>query len=381
MTSKLYQPIQLGDMYLSHRVALAPQTRRRADYSTAVPIVPLVAEYYEQRASIPGTFLVTEATFIHQRAGGISHVPGIWSDEQIEAWSEVTRRVHAKGSFIFMQLWALGRAADAKELGGWPVVSSSSIALSSRPSDIPPRPLSTSEIIEYVDLYRQAAYNAVHLAAFDGIEVHGANGYLPDQFLQDMCNKRTDEYGGSIENRCKFTLEIVRACIDAVGPHKVGLRISPWHTFQDMGMENPGPTFFHLVQELTKRHPEMAYLHVVEPRVRGRIIHAEVDVPEQYLEQLDTIRKLWNGGKRIFLSAGGYTRRLAEDAADKNGDIIVFGRAFIANPDLPVQLRERIPLNIFNPKTCYFPGSLDPLGYTDYPAASEPHTLSSQARL
>ncbi|KAJ7038431.1 hypothetical protein C8F04DRAFT_1220372 [Mycena alexandri] len=371
--SKLFQPISLGNMLLQHRVVMAPLTRFRAD-AEHVPL-PHVQEYYAQRASTPGTFLITEATFISPSAGGFNHVPGIWSVHQIEQWKKITDAVHAKSSHIYLQLWALGRAARPSELtaedgSSLPYVSASAIPLRERPStDIRPRPLSIAEIHEYITLYASAASNAVHKAGFDGVEIHGANGYLLDQFLQDVSNTRTDEYGGSPENRCRFALAVVDAVVAAVGPKRTGLRISPWNSYQNMGMKDTKPTFTYLANELVKRHPELAYIHAVDPRVDATTLRAVV--PEGWSN--DFLRDIWVSplSDRRFISAGGYTLPLARKSADDNNDIIAFGRQFISNPDLPYRLLHGIPLNDYDRKRFYGPSTLDPKGFTDYPFASE----------
>ncbi|KAJ7182994.1 hypothetical protein C8R43DRAFT_868356 [Mycena crocata] len=369
-SSKLFQPVQLGDILLKHRVVMAPLTRFRAT-KNHVPL-PHVKEYYAQRASVPGTLLITEATYIAPKAGGHDNVPGIWSEEQIAAWKEITDAVHAKGSFIYLQLWALGRAAEPSHLENedpsFPYVSASDIPLKDRPAtDIRPRPLSIQEIQEYPKLYATAASNAVHKAGFDGVEVHSANGYLLDQFLQDVSNVRTDEYGGSPEKRSRFTLEVVDAVAAAVGPKKTGIRISPWNTFQDMLMADPAPTFGYLVRQIVERQPELGYIHVVEPRVAGNEVRQVV--PEEWSS--DFLRDIWVSptSSRRFMSAGGYNRPLALESADTKDNIVVFGRHFLSNPDLPDRLRHDIPLNEYDRLTFYVPGSLDPNGFTDYPFA------------
>ncbi|KAF5343105.1 hypothetical protein D9758_016001 [Tetrapyrgos nigripes] len=380
-TSKLFQPLKVGDSTLKHRVALAPLTRFRAN-EKHIPL-PIVKEMYAQRASTPGTLLITEATFIDARAGGYPHAPGIWSDEQIAAWKEVTSAVHAKGSFIYLQLWALGRTAYSAVLKAenpsYDLVSASDIPLSEHSKDEPrPRPLTVPEIKEYVELYAKAASNAVHKAGFDGVEIHNANGYLLDQFTQDVTNHRTDEYGGSVETRARFTLEVVDAVVKAVGPRKTGIRFSPWNTFQDMGMDSVSKTkaqFSYIVSKIKEVHPTFSYVHVVEPRSKA------LDVldhnPEG--EDNDFIREIWTSpeddqnGRRL-ISAGGYTRELSIEDADKKGDIIAFGRVFIANPDLPYRLEHDIPLNNYDRTTFYLQNSVDPKGYTDYPfAEGNPH--------
>ncbi|KAF9489858.1 FMN-linked oxidoreductase [Pleurotus eryngii] len=357
---KLFQPITIGDMHLKHRVVLAPLTRYRAN-DQHVPF-PIVEEYYVQRGSVPGTLLITEATPVAAKAGGYRNVPGIWSDEHIRAWKKITDAVHAEGSFIFMQLWGMGRAAEANFLAeqGLDYVSSSSIALADRKDSPAPRPLSIPEIREYIELYGQAAYKAVHLAGFDGVEVHGANGYLVDQFLQDVSNHRTDDYGGSIEKRARFGLEVIDSIVKRVGARKAAIRLSPWTTIHSMGMADPIPTFSYFVKTLRKRHPELAYLHVVEPRVNG--IAAVENIEGQ---SNDFIREIW--APKVFISAGGYDRNLAIQMADEKGDVIAFGRFFISNPDLPLRLKNDWPVEKGDRKDYYRPGSVDSDGYTSYP--------------
>ncbi|KAJ6564446.1 FMN-linked oxidoreductase [Mycena capillaripes] len=369
---KLFQPISLGDISLKHRIVMAPLTRFRAD-NEHVPL-PHVLEYYTQRASVPGTLLITEATFIAPQAGGYNNIPGIWSAAQIAMWKQITDAVHAKGSFIYLQLWALGRAAKPSELNAedpsLPYVSASDIPLRERSAtEIRPRPLSVPEIHEYTKLYATAASNAVHKAGFDGVEIHNANGYLLDQFLQDVSNVRTDQYGGSPENRCKFSLEVVDAIVAAVGPKKTGIRISPWNTYQNMGMQEPKPTFTYLVRQIVERHPEFAYIHAIEPRIDATTLR--VVVPEGWSN--DFLRNIWvspQSGRR-FISAGGYTRALAFEFAENKDDIIAFGRPFISNPDLPYRLLHDIPLADYDRKRFYGPSTLDPKGFTDYPFANE----------
>ncbi|KAK1234325.1 hypothetical protein PQX77_002464 [Marasmius sp. AFHP31] len=230
--SQLFQPMKLGELNLSHRVVLAPLSRFRADVDH-VPLVPVVKEYYSQRGSQPGTLLITEATFIHARAGGLPNVPGIWSDAQISAWKEIVDTVHQKGSYIHLQLWAPGRAGDPEQLRSedpsYAYISASDVPMSGRTES--PRPLTTDEIKEFVQYYAEAAKNAVYKAGFDGVEIHGANGFLIEQFLKETTNRRTDSYGGTLENRVRFALEVVDAVVKVVGPRRTGLRLSPWNTF------------------------------------------------------------------------------------------------------------------------------------------------------
>ncbi|KAJ7144809.1 hypothetical protein C8R43DRAFT_891262 [Mycena crocata] len=357
---KLFQSTRVGNMELSHRVIFAPTTRFRAD-AGHVPL-PHVAEYYEQRASTSGSFLISEATLIAHRAAGNS-APGIWSDGQISAWKKIVDRVHAKGSYMYLQLYALGRAAHVEALAedGLPYVSPSDVALTGGQT---PRPLTVEEIQEYVQLWATAASNAVHKAGFDGVEIHAANGFLLDQFLHDGSNIRTDAYGGSAENRTRFPLEVAEAVIEVVGQKKTAMRISPWGTFLDMQFNNPKPTYTHLITQLRDRYPDLAYLHVVEPRADGT---RSVDVVKDGYSN-DFIRDIW--GDRRLISAGGYTREAAIVAAEREGELIAFGRKYIANPDLPYRLLHGIALTAGNRALYEAPGSLDPRGYTDYPFAT-----------
>jgi len=361
-TPRLFQHITIGDITLSHRMALAPLTRCRAS-ETGVHS-SLAVEYYSQRASTPGTLLIAESTSISAKGSGFNNVPGIWSDEQVAAWKKVTDAVHAKGSYIYLQLYAAGRQANPAVLEKQGLrdafAGPSQIALQRQPLPVP-RALSVEEIREFVHVHAAAARNAVHGAGFDGVEVHCANGYLLDQFLQDTANKRTDEYGGSIENRARFPLEAIQAVVDAVGAKKTSVRLSPWGTWGDMRMEDPKPTFTYFVERLRDLHSDLAYLHVVEPSVSGA---SSVDkVPEG--DSNDFIRQLW--APRPLISAGCYTRASALEAAEKTGDIIAFGRTFLANPDLPLRIIKDIPLTPYNRATFYTKGAE---GYTDYPFAN-----------
>ncbi|KAG7097486.1 hypothetical protein E1B28_004828 [Marasmius oreades] len=383
--SKLFQPITIGDVQLNHRVVLSPLTRFRAD-ANHVPLVPIVKEYYSQRGSEPGTLLTTEATFIHPRAGGYSNVPGIWSDAQITAWKEIVDAVHEKGSYINLQMWAVGRAAFPAQLKSedpsYPYVSASDIPLSNRPETDPaPRALTVEEIQEYTRYYATAARNAVHKAGFDGVEIHGANGYLIEQFLKESSNHRTDEYGGSIENQARFALEVVDAVVKAVGPRKTGIRLSPWNTYQDAGVRDPKPTYSYLVSQIKNSHPTFAYIHVVDPRVDG--VENVEDVGDRSNE---FIREIWTKGPggndsqdgRRLISAGNFDLEKGVELADTKGDLVAYGRRFISNPDLPYRLRQNIPLTPYNRATFYFPGSLDPIGYTDYPFAPRENSLATR---
>ncbi|KFY74654.1 hypothetical protein V499_05317 [Pseudogymnoascus sp. VKM F-103] len=359
MSPPLSSPMRIGNSELKHRVVMAPLTRYRAD-ENHVPL-EMVVEYYAQRASVPGTLIITEATFIAPEAGGFSCAPGIYNDAQVQAWQKVTQAVHAQGSFIYCQLWALGRAAKADILNaeGYKVVSSSNIAMAKDAAV--PEPLDEDSIQAFIGYYASAARRAIE-AGFDGVEIHGANGYLVDQFLQDKCNNRTDGWGGSIEKRARFGIEVAAAVSAAIGSQRVGYRVSPYSPFQGMKMDDPVPQFSYLATALKKL--DIAYLHVVESRISGA-----GDI--EGTEQVDWLIDLWGSGNAIIL-AGGFTSESANEAISKHIDkkiAIAFGRNFLANPDLPFRIAEKLKLNSYNRATFYVEQS--PIGYTDYPFSPE----------
>lgn len=371
MSDTLFQPLKLGSLSLSHRVAMAPLTRLRAD-ADHIPS-PLAKDYYSQRGSIPGTLLITEATFISPQSGGMAHVPGIWNEEQVKVWREVTDAVHAKGSFIVVQLWALGRQAKAKvlEKTGHRVVSSSPFGVG---GDEPtPHELTESEIQGYIAEYVQAAKNAI-AAGFDGVQLHGANGYLPDQFLQDVVNSRTDKWGGSIENRARFHLEVTKALIATVGKERVSVRLSPYTLFQPGGvrMKEPGPQFTYVIKEL--KALDISFLDLVEPRTSGS---GPVDGVYAAPESLDFAVEAWGKDKPVIL-AGGYTTEKARQAVEERYPgykiIVAFGRYFISTPDLPYRVQKGLDMNPYHRPTFYTKGAK---GYTDYPF-SEDFTASAK---
>ncbi|GAA5945849.1 hypothetical protein JCM1841_001485 [Sporobolomyces salmonicolor] len=365
VASKLFEPLQVGEVKLSHRIAMAPLTRFRANETHAPQDVH--AEYYSQRGSYPGTLLISEGTFIDAKAGGYKGVPGIWTDEQIVGWKKVVDAVHAKGSFIYLQLGALGRAADPnalKEELGADVVSSSDLAFE---GGAKPRALTKEEIKEYVGFYARAAKNFVEKAGGDGVEIHGASGYLIDQFTQTTCNNRTDEYGGSVENRVRFGLEVVDAVVAAVGAKKTGIRFSPYSAFQGMKMELPAikETFTYFVEQIKSRHPDFAYIHAVESRIAG-----SYEIEADAAETLDFINELW--APRPFFHAGGFKADTAAATADQNENaVIVFGRYFISNPDLVARIKNNVPFAEYDRETFYKIGPTETKGYIDYPFATK----------
>lgn len=273
--TKLFKPLKVGSTELDHRVVMAPLTRFRADFDH-VP-TDAMAQYYAQRAVVPGTLIISEATFISAKAGGYPNIPGLWTDAQLAGWKKVTDAIHAKGSKAFVQLWHLGRAAYPDPIGSGGALPDDAFDYTKdfvSSSNVPmyeggpaPRPLTEEEIWATVQDYATAAKNAVEKGGFDGVEIHGAHGYLIDQFTQDTCNKRTDAWGGSIENRARFAVEVAKAVVQAVGKERVGIRLSPWSTFQGMRMAEPISQFSYLISQL--RQLELAFLHLVEPRVAG----------------------------------------------------------------------------------------------------------------
>lgn len=359
---KLFEPLKIGPYELSSRLVMAPLTRFRADDNHVQ--LPFVKEYYTQRACVPGTLLITEATFISPGGSGYPNVPGIWTQDQIAAWKEIVESVHQAGGVIFMQLWALGRTANPQikeKEGSGDLLSSSAVAENSEKAE--PRAMTEEEIQQFIQDYATAAKKAVEGAGFDGVEIHGANGYLVDQFTQDVCNMRTDKWGGSIENRARFGLEVTKAVVDAVGAGKTGIRLSPFSTFQGMKMENPIPQFSYFMEGLKKLN--IAFVHLVESRISG---NADVEATEK----IDPLIDVWGDASPVMI-AGGFqpdSARRAVNEEYKDKDIaIVFGRHFISNPDLVFRMREDIEFTKYDRDTFYKATSPD--GYTDYPFSEE----------
>jgi N-ethylmaleimide reductase len=357
MSKNLFSPIKLGPYSLRSRIVMAPMTRGRAG-SGNVPS-PLAASYYAQRAS--AGLLITEATQVTPKGVGYANTPGIYSAEQIAGWRRVVDSVHQAGGRIFLQLWHVGRISHPlyQPDGALPVAPSAIAAKGDlftpegmKPYETP-RALETLEIAGVVDDFRTGAKNAL-AAGFDGVEIHGANGYLPDQFLRDGTNQRTDAYGGSVENRARLLLEITQAAVDVWGPDRVGVRLSPSGTFNDMSDSDPEKTFGYAIAALDAL--EIVYVHLVEGmeadiRRGGKIVPSAI------------FRPLFQGA---LILNGGYSRDRA-DAVIKEGtaDMVSFGTAFLANPDLPRRLQIGAELNEPDSKTFY--GGTEK-GYTDYPA-------------
>ena len=361
----LFDPVQVGALHLPNRVVMAPLTRNRAPH--AVP-TPLMAEYYAQRAS--AGLLITEATAISHQGQGYADVPGLYASEQLAAWKRVTDAVHAKGGRIFTQLWHVGRVSHVDlQPGGQKPVAPSAVAAKTKTylikdgagSFVPtsePRALDASELPGIVHDFRQAARNAIATAGFDGVEVHGANGYLLDQFLKTGANQRRDDYGGSIENRARLLLEVMRAVVSDVGGQRVGLRLSPVTPANDIVDANPQALFDYVVRQLAPLG--LAYLHLIEGATGGP---REVDGrPFDY----QALHKAWReaGAKGAWMVNNGYDKPLAEQAVADGADLVAFGRAYISNPDLVERLRSGAALNPWDKTTFYGGGAK---GYTDYP--------------
>ncbi len=354
--SKLFEPFKLGPITLPNRLVMAPLTRNRA-VGGLVPS-PLAVEYYGQRAS--AGLLVTEASQVSQQGQGYQDTPGIYSKEQVAGWRKVTDRVHARGGRIFLQLWHVGRISHAslQPNGGAPVAPS---AIRARGKtfvggtfvDISePRALELSEIAGIIESFRRGAANALE-AGFDGVEIHGANGYLLDQFAKDGANKRTDAYGGSIENRARLMLEVAHVVTSEAGAERTGIRIAPVTTSNDISDSNPQPLFDHIVDRLNALN--LVYIHVIEGATGGPRDVAPFDY--------GSLRRRFKGA---YVANNGYDLELANKALAANeADLIAFGKLFIANPDLVERFKRGAPLNAPDKATFYGGGAK---GYTDYPS-------------
>ncbi len=344
----LFDPVRLGDLELSNRIIMAPLTRCRASEGR-VPNA-LMAEYYAQRAG--AGMILSEATAVTPMGVGYPDTPGIWSPEQVAGWKLITEAVHAAGGKILLQLWHVGRISHPSYLNGELPVAPSAVQPAGHVSLIrpitpfvTPRALETAEIPGVVEAFRKGAENAL-AAGFDGVEIHGANGYLPDQFLQDSTNKRTDEYGGPVENRARLLLEITDAAIGVWGAGRVGVHLAPRGDAHDMGDSNPLATFSYVARELGRRG--IAFLCAREHLGDDRIGPA--------------LKKEFGGA---YIANEGFTAESAAAVlAAGDAEAVAFGKDFIANPDLPARLASGAPLNAQHPETFYGKG---PVGYTDYP--------------
>lgn len=348
----LFDPVRIGAWNLPNRIIMSPLTRARA----GVERIPnaLMAEYYRQRVS--AGLIISEATSITPMGVGYADTPGIWSEAQVAGWKLVTRAVHEAGGIILLQLWHVGRISDPMFLNGETPVAPSAIQPAGHVSlvrplkpFVTPRALRLDEIPGIIEAYRQGAENAQR-AGFDGVEIHGANGYLLDQFLQDKSNHRTDEYGGPIENRARLMLEATDAAISVWGADRVGMHLAPRGDSHDMGDSNPLATFSHVARELGKR--KIAFIAAREKLGAGRIGPA--------------LKAAFGGA---YIANDKFTRETGNQVlAAGEADAVAFGVPFIANPDLPERLRRNAPLNPPDQTTFYAPG---PKGYSDYPFLSE----------
>jgi N-ethylmaleimide reductase len=362
----LFQPLKVGRYRLRHRILMAPLTRSRARQPGNVP-TSLMACYYAQRAS--AALIISEATQVSMQGQGYAWTPGIHSRDQIEGWRLITEAVHSMGGLIFLQLWHVGRISHpALQPDGVLPVAPSAI----KPAGeafiedelgegemvpfVTPRALETVEVPYVVRQYERGARNAME-AGFDGVEIHGANGYLPDQFLNSKTNHRVDEYGGQVENRARLLKEVVEAVAPVWGPDRVGVRLSPLGTFNDIADDDPETTFGYVSEMLSTY--ELAYLHLVNPAITALENHAEPD--ERSRRMLELIRRKYHG---TLIVAGGFDQDTSEQwISTGRTDAIAFGRKFLANPDLPERFRERAPLNREDPSTYYGGGEK---GYIDY---------------
>jgi N-ethylmaleimide reductase len=356
--NKLFVPVQVGAITLKHRVVMPPLSRLRAEWPSGVPS-DLNVEYYSQRAS-DGGLIFTEATAVSPSARGYRGAPGIYSDEQVTGWRRATEAVHAKGGYMFVQLWHAGRTTHIAVTGEEPVTASVDPTYWADPSILvvtpdgfsqpsPHRALEMAEIAGIIEQYRAAALNAKK-AGFDGVELMAANGHLIDQFLQDNSNKRTDRYGGSIENRARLMLDVTDAVVSVWGPGRVGMHLAPRADAHDMGDSDLPATFGHVVRELGKR--KIAFICARESLKEPR---------------LGLALKMAFGG--VYVANEGFTFESATEAlAAGEADAVAFGKLFIANPDLPRRFALKAQLNKWNSATFYAEGAE---GYTDYPPLAE----------
>lgn len=361
---KLFEEVNLGVLTLKNRMVMAAMTRSRADVNGVIG--DLTVEYYVQRAS--AGLILTEAINISPDALGSPLTPGLFTQQQMEAWKKVTTAVHAEGGVIFAQLWHTGRVGHSADRNGVLPAAPSAIAITGMPhftSQGPkdyetPRALTTEEIKDVVRDYKQAALNAIE-AGFDGVELHAANGYLPNQFLAESANHRTDEYGGSIENNARFTLEIMKELITAVGGEKVGIKISPFHPYGGILLNDPVATFAYLIQELNKM--DFAFVELMK---RSTMFPLPANYPAD--DEIEIFGKLVS---QLLIANSGYNKETGETELDKGiADLISFGGLFLANPDLPKRFELDAELNEPDRATMFGGGEK---GYTDYPvlAASE----------
>ncbi|KAF4990265.1 hypothetical protein FGRMN_8573 [Fusarium graminum] len=370
--SRLWKPLKVGNATLSHRIAMAPLTRFRND-NDHLPI-DLMIKHYEDRASTPGTLVIGEATGISKTGEAAPHLPGISSPEQIEGWRKIYQAVHDKGSYMFQQIWDLGRAGypDYLQSRGCKYSSSSNIQLEGKP--LAPEALTEEEIWQKIADFRQAARNVTE-AGGDGVEIHGAHGYLIDQFISDSINNRTDKWGGSIENRARFLLEIIKATVEEIGAERVAIRLSPFATFQDAYSSDPWGQFGYIFSQLKKAQYKLAYISLVEPRGNPALFFLADETPTaddttsngHKKQTLEYFLEMWNNQSPIIVG-GGYLPENIHQAVDgsyQKWDVVVaFGRWFISNPDLVYRVKNGVPLTPYRRDGFYTAMSNE--GYNDY---------------
>ncbi|CAL9735594.1 NADPH dehydrogenase 1 [Monosporozyma servazzii] len=377
--TNLFKPIRIGKMQLQHRAVCPPLTRMRAHYPSHVPNKEWAAEYYDQRSKYPGSLIITEATIISAAAGGYDNVPGIWSEEQVVEWTKIFRKIHDNKSYVYVQLWNLGRQAfpDSLARDGFKYVSAShdlymdeETKQKALKANNPQHALTKDEIKQHIALFVHAAKNSIAAGA-DGVEIHSASGYLLNQFLDPISNNRTDEYGGSIENRARFTLEVVDALIEAVGHEKVGIRFSPWGTYgSQSGSAEPLilAQYAYVIGELEKRAKEgkrIAYIHLVEPIVLNPFLAEGLECDETVTNNF--AYSIWKGP---IIRAGdlAYHPEIVKNIIKDDRTLAAYGRLWIANPDMVQRLKDGLPLNKYDRDTFY---TMTEHGYTDYPTHEE----------
>ena len=382
--TNMFKPIKVGHTEVLQRAVMPPLTRMRAQHPGNVPTFEWAGKYYDQRSKRAGTMIITEGTFISAQAGGYDHAPGIWSDAQVEAWKPIFAKIHANKSFVWVQLWNLGRQAGIEEMArdGLRYDSASDNVYMDEASkelslkvNNPQHGLTKPEIQEYIKEYIVAAKNSIAAGA-DGVEIHGAHGYLLNQFLDSKSNKRTDEYGGCIENRARFTLEVVDALIDAIGAERVAIRLSPWHTYGSMSGATD-PTNFaavaYVIGELEKRAKEgkrLAYIHMTEPLLNDNSTGpaGENIVKKPVFGSNDFIFSIWRGPVLRTGELGENPERAKELLAINDRTLLGYGRYFISTPDIADRLEKGLPFNNYRYKLFY---AQSEEGYTDYPTYDE----------
>ncbi|KFZ06453.1 hypothetical protein V501_07399 [Pseudogymnoascus sp. VKM F-4519 (FW-2642)] len=371
---RIWQPLQVGKAALSHRIAMAPMTRyRNADDHTPLD---MMTQYYADRACVPGTLIVTEATGVDAGAEGEPNLPGISNAVEMAGWKKIYDAIHAKRSFVFQQLWDLGRGSDPEYLAkrGHKYISSGDLLL--KGSSVKPSAMTEKEILDKIDQFRQASRRVVDSGG-DGVEIHGAHGYLIDQFTRDSCNNRTDRWGGSVENRSRFLLEVIKAVVGEIGANRVGLRLSPFGTYQDCYSSDTWEQSSHVLESIRKQGHKLAYLSFVEPRfdpsLYGRTPPPGHPDPFGNRKQSTlTFLEQWQNMSPVMV-AGGYSAETAVQALEdtyKNYNVMIaFGRPYVANPDLVFRIKHLIPFNPYNRGMFFTPKQHE--GYNDYTFSKE----------